>query len=71
MIPLTLLLRKVKLGYVLRNDQMRISHLLFMDDLKLYRKNEREIESLVQTVRIYSEDIAVEFGIHKCACIKS
>ena len=71
MIPLTLLLRKVKLGYVLRNDQMRISHLLFMDDLKLYGKNEREIESLVQTVRIYSEDIAVEFGIHKCACIKS
>ena len=71
MIPLTLLRRKVKLGYVLRNDQMRISHLLFMDDLKLYGKKEREIESLVQTVRIYSEDIAVEFGIHKCACIKS
>ena len=42
-----------------------------MDDLKLYGKNEREIESLVQTVRIYSEDIAVEFGTQKCACIKS
>ena len=31
-----------------------------MDDLKLYEKNEPEIESLVQTVRICSEDIAVE-----------
>lgn len=52
MIPLTLVLRKVKPGYVLRNDQIRIYHLLFMDDLTLYGKNEREIESLVQTVRI-------------------
>lgn len=42
-----------------------------MDDRKLYGKNEREIESLVQTVRIYSEYIAVEFGIQKCAFIKS
>lgn len=42
-----------------------------MDDLKLCGKNEREIESLVQSVRIYSEDIAVEFGIQKCAFIKS
>ena len=63
MIPLTLTF--------LRNDQIRINHLLFMDDLKLYGKNEREIESLVQTVRIYSEYIAVEFGIQKCAFIKS
>lgn len=37
--------------------------------IKLYGKNEREIELLVQTVRIYSEDIAVEFGIQKYACI--
>ena len=42
-----------------------------MDDLKLYGKNEREIESLVQSVRIYSEDIAVEFGVQKCAFIKT
>ena len=63
MIPLTLTF--------LRNDQIRINHLLFMNDLKLYGKNEREIESLVQTVRIYSEYIAVEFGIQKCAFIKS
>ena len=52
MIPLTLVLRNVKPGYVLRNDQIRIYHLLFMDDLTLNGKNEREIESLVQTVRI-------------------
>ena len=40
-----------------------------MDDLTLYGKDEREIESLVQTVRINNEDIAMEFGIQNCACV--
>ena len=37
-------------------DGCRINHLLFMDDLKLFAKIEKEIDSLVQTVRIYSDD---------------
>jgi len=41
-----------------------------MDDLKLYGRNDREIESLVHTVRIFSEDIGMQFGIDKCATIK-
>jgi len=41
-----------------------------MDDLKLYGRNDREIESLVHTVRIFSEDIGMQFGIKKCATIK-
>jgi len=41
-----------------------------MDDLKLYRRNDRKIESLVHTVRIFSEDIVMQFGIEKCATIK-
>ena len=45
------------------------TYCLWMILIKLYGKNEREIELLVQTVRIYSEDIAIEFGIQKCACI--
>ena len=40
------------------NDQIRINHLLLLNDLKLlYGKNNREIESLV-IVRVYSKDIA-------------
>ena len=38
-----------------------------MDDLKLFAKNEKEIESLVQTVKIVSDDIGVKFGLDKCA----
>ena len=48
---------------------MKINHLLFMDDLKLYSRNEKELDSLVQTIHIFSKDIAMEFGIEKCAML--
>ena len=34
MIPLSLVLRKAKAGYEFRGKQLKINHLLFMDDLK-------------------------------------
>ena len=40
-----------------------------MDDLKLYGRKEKELDSLVQTVRVFSQDIRMEFGIDKCAMI--
>ena len=40
-----------------------------MDDLKLYSRSEKGLDSLVQTVRICSEDIVMEFGIEKCAML--
>ena len=43
--------------------------MLFMDDLKLFAKNEKEIDSLVQTVRIFSDDIGMKFGLEKCAAM--
>ena len=47
----------------------KITHLLFMDDLKLYTRSEKGLDSLVQTVRGFSEDIAMEFGTEKCAML--
>ena len=40
-----------------------------MDDLKLYAKNEKSLDSSIQTVRIFSKDIGMEFGIEKCAML--
>ena len=37
-----------------------------MDDIELFAKNEKELETLMHTVRIYSYDIGMEFGIEKC-----
>ena len=40
-----------------------------MDDLKLYGKSTAELESLLNTVRIFSYDISMEFGLEKCATL--
>ena len=42
---------------------------MFMDDVKLFGKNEKELETQIQTVRIFSQDIGMEFGIEKCAML--
>ena len=57
MIPLTLVSyrqRKTKeASYKLKNAGKKINHLLFIDDLKLFSKNEDQVDSLVNTVRIF------------------
>ena len=69
MIPLTWLLRRAKACYEWGNKEFKVNHLLFMDDLKLYARNRNGIESLVQTVHGFSQDIGMEFGIKKCGIL--
>ena len=69
MIPLSLLLRKVKASYEWGRKEFKLNHLLFMDDLKLFGKSEDQIDSLVQTVFIFSEDIGMELGLKKCGVV--
>ena len=40
-----------------------------MDDLKLYFRNERALNLLIQTVRIFSTDIGMQFGIDRCVML--
>ena len=50
LIPLTYVLRRCAwIGYEFSSNGSKINHLLFMDDLKLYAKNEQSLESLVQS----------------------
>ena len=42
---------------------------MYMDDIKLFAKNEKELKTLIYTVRIYSQDIGMEFSIEKCAIL--
>ena len=69
LIPLSLTLRKAKAGYEFSESKDKINHLLFMDDLKLYSQSEKGLDSLVQTVCVFSKDIGMEFGIEKCAML--
>ena len=66
MIPLSLLLRKVKASYEWGREEFKLNHFLFMDDLKSFGKIDDQIDNLVQTVFTFSEDIGMEFGLKKC-----
>ena len=38
-----------------------------MDDLKLYAQNDGELEGLLKSVKSFSDDIGMTFGLDKCA----
>ena len=40
-----------------------------MDDIKPFAKNDKELETQIQAVRVYSYDIRMEFGIEKCTML--
>ena len=69
LILLRLMLRKTKVVYEFSGNKEKINHPLFMDDLKLYSHNEKELASLVQAIRIFSKDIGMKFGKEKCAIL--
>ena len=70
MIPLSVVLNNMEAGYSLGRNRRKLNHLMFMDNLKLYGKSLRELDSLVRTTRIYRKDIGMEFGISKCAMLE-
>ena len=69
MMPLNHILRKCTAGYKLSRSLEMVNYLMYMDDIKLFAKNEKELETLLHTIRIYSQDIGMEFGIEKCALL--
>ena len=70
MMTLNHILRKCTAGYKLSRSQEKINHLMYVDGIcKLFAKNEKELENLIHVVRIYSQDIGMEFGIEKWAML--
>ena len=70
MMPLNFILWKSTACYKLSKSQEKINHLMYMNDIKLFAKNKKkQLEILIQTLRIYSQDIGMEFGIEKCAML--
>ena len=68
MIALTQILRKVKSGYTLKNGE-KLNNLLFMYDLKIFAKNECEVNGLTSTIQILRNGIGMEFGIQNCGVL--
>ena len=67
--PLSNILNTSKSGFKIKdgsNVRHTISHLLYMDDIKLYAATKSQMQSLVSSTEKFSEDICMEFGIDKC-----
>ena len=69
MVPLSLILRKVKKCYKWGKKEYKLNHLLFMDDWKLFSKSEEQMVTLVRTVYVFCTDIGMEFGMKKCVIL--
>eukprot|EP00957_Ditylum_brightwellii_P004743 360497-Ditylum_brightwellii.AAC.2 len=47
----------------------KISHLLYIDNLKVYTKNEEELEMCEQLIKQFSANIGMPFGLDKCVVL--
>ena len=65
LIPLSKLLHNTGYGYKIHDNT--IDHLFYMKDLKLFAKNDQQLQGLLNIVKQSSNDIRMEFGLDKCA----
>ena len=56
----------IRTGHDYNIQERSINHLLYMDDLKLFAKDYNDLEGLVQTVKKFSDDNGISFGLVKC-----
>ena len=66
MIPLSYRRRKWTGDCKFRKSQEKIDFLMYRDNIKLFTKNKKELDTLIQKIRIYSQEIGMEFGINIC-----
>ena len=67
MIPINHIFRKCAGVNKFIEEQEKINHLMYVDDVKLFAKSEKELVTLKQAKGIYSQDIGMEFSTEKCA----
>ena len=61
--PLSSMLNESTYGY--HTQGHKITHLLYMDDLKTYSNNDNQQTGLLSIVKKFSDDIKMEFGLEK------
>ena len=67
LMPLSGILNNTGKGFILEKNGLKLNHLLYIDDLKLFSRNNTELESLLHAVKVFSSSICIKFGLDKCA----
>lgn len=65
LIPLSNELNNTEYEYTIIDA--KVNHLFYMDDLKLFARNDNKLEGLVATTKEFSNGIGMTFGLEKCA----
>lgn len=70
--PLSRALNNSPNGYRVKYQQRQaiITHLLYMDDLKLFARSRYHLENLLNIVEKFSSDICMQFGFDKCRSVE-
>ena len=65
-------MNRAECGYQAHGIERKMSHLLYMDDLKLLVRNENDLKNEIKIVHTISKDLNMNFGLEKCAriCLK-
>ena len=66
--PLSEVVLKKSWGYQFKPSVV-INHLLYMDDLKLYAKNEEQLHRMIAEVKHYTDRMKMRFGTEKCKIV--
>ena len=66
LMPLSIILNNSGKGYLLQRQNPRVSHLVYMDDIKLFASLRQYLDSLLTTLSLFSYDICMQFGCSKC-----
>jgi len=67
--PLTTLINKEEIGFKfhINNETFQLSHLLFVDDLKIYASSQKDLKNLIHLTEQFGDMVGLEFGFSKCA----
>ena len=71
LLPISVVLRSTP-GYMCGkgiNRVHKITHLFYMDDLKIYASSKSQLECALNLVLKYTKDIGMSFGLDKCSVV--
>ncbi|XP_044755036.1 uncharacterized protein LOC123313989 [Coccinella septempunctata] len=66
--PLSNILNRSNYGYRI-DDYAKLTHLFYVDDLKLYARGTAQLQGELELVRNFSADIKMKFGLEKCSVV--
>lgn len=69
--PLSNAIKETGHGYKLKASTVTatVSHLFYMDDLKIYASNNTQLQDILKVVHSISQDIGMTFGLSKCQIV--